>query len=70
MNPHDPNVQRFMASMRAALKSYDERDRTAPDRHADTCPCPLCDFVRATRETVEIFDELEREMERKLNRDG
>lgn len=56
MKALDPTVVRLIESLRVALASFDADDACAPDRHADGCPCEICEFVRGSRKLVADYD--------------
>jgi len=54
----DPTIERFIRSTRSALATFDREDSRSTDRHAETCDCPLCHFVRHNRLIVAEYDVL------------
>lgn len=52
---HKATIERFVASIRSALATFDGADPS--ERHPDACPCELCEFVRSNRKLVADWDE-------------
>lgn len=49
--------EKLVLVLESALRTYDEADRRAANRHPDDCGCQLCEWVEASRKMVREWRE-------------